>query len=54
MSIINEINIRLKRRGCKHYPLYDIIVCLKKIRRDGAYIEKLGYYIQVLLNVEFL
>lgn len=40
----NEVIIRLKRRGCKNYQVFDVIACLRTSRRDGAYIEKLGYF----------
>ena len=36
--------IRLRRRGRKQYPIYDIVVVDSRGRRDGKYIEKLGQY----------
>ena len=36
--------IRLMRIGKKGYPNYRIIVIDKRKKRDGAYLEKLGYY----------
>lgn len=36
--------IRLQRGGRKKRPFYAIVVMDKRDRRDGAFIEKLGYY----------
>lgn len=36
--------IRLQRRGRKKRPFYSIVVMDERDRRDGAFIEKLGYY----------
>jgi len=36
--------IRLQRGGRKKRPFYSIVVMDKRDRRDGAFIEKLGYY----------
>ena len=36
--------IRLTRMGRKKRPFYRIVVVDSRVRRDGAYIEKLGYY----------
>jgi small subunit ribosomal protein S16 len=41
---LNKLTIRLRRRGCKNYDFFDIVVCLKRNRRDGRYIERLGYF----------
>jgi small subunit ribosomal protein S16 len=38
------VKLRLKRRGRTHYPFYDIIAIDSRARRDGAFIEKIGYY----------
>jgi small subunit ribosomal protein S16 len=38
------VKLRLKRRGRTHYPFYDIIAIDSRVRRDGASIEKIGYY----------
>lgn len=40
----NGCVIRLRRKGCKFSPMYDIVVMLQKQRNRGAYIEKIGYY----------
>jgi len=36
--------IRLQRGGRKKRPFYGIVVLDERKRRDGAFIEKLGYY----------
>ncbi len=36
--------IRLTRMGRKKHPFYRLVVLDSRARRDGAYIEKLGYY----------
>jgi small subunit ribosomal protein S16 len=36
--------IRLSRGGAKHRPFYNIVVADKRVRRDGRFIERLGFY----------
>lgn len=36
--------IRLARHGAKKKPFYHVIVTDKRNRRDGRFIEKLGYF----------
>ena len=36
--------IRLARGGSKHRPFYTIVAADKRNRRDGRFIERLGYY----------
>jgi small subunit ribosomal protein S16 len=38
------VKIRLSRFGSKHNPHYRIVVTDVRRKRDGAYIEKIGYY----------
>ena len=38
------VKIRLRRKGRSHYPIYDIVAIDSRKKRDGAYIERLGYY----------
>jgi small subunit ribosomal protein S16 len=38
------VKIRLKRKGRAHHPIYDIIAIDGRARRDGAFLERLGYY----------
>jgi small subunit ribosomal protein S16 len=37
-------SIRLTRLGRKQAPFYRLVVCDSRTRRDGSYIESLGYY----------
>lgn len=36
--------IRLSRGGSKKRPFYSINVCDSRCRRDGRFIERIGYY----------
>jgi small subunit ribosomal protein S16 len=36
--------IRLARGGAKARPFFNIVVADKRTRRDGAFIERLGFY----------
>ena len=36
--------IRLRKKGIKYYPIYDIIVTYKDNRNRGFFIEKLGFF----------
>lgn len=38
------VSIRLSRGGAKKRPFYRIVVIDSRKRRDGRYIEKLGYF----------
>ncbi len=38
------VAIRLRRTGAKKRPFYRIVVADDRGRRDGKYIESLGYY----------
>jgi small subunit ribosomal protein S16 len=38
------VRLRLRRKGRKGYPVYDIVSIDKRKRRDGAYIERVGYF----------
>jgi small subunit ribosomal protein S16 len=38
------VTIRLTRGGAKKRPFYHIVVTDSRNRRDGRYIERLGYY----------
>lgn len=38
------VRLRLRRKGKVHYPVYDVVAVDKRKRRDGAFIERLGYY----------
>lgn len=36
--------IRLSRGGSKARPFYNIVVADKRVRRDGRFIERIGFY----------
>lgn len=36
--------IRLSRGGAKKRPFYDLVVTDSRKRRDGSYIERIGYF----------
>ncbi len=36
--------IRLSRRGRRNLPFYHILVMDQRQKRDGGFIEKIGYY----------
>lgn len=38
------VKLRLRRKGRIHLPVYDIVVVDVRVKRDGKYIERLGYY----------
>lgn len=44
--------IRLSRGGSKGRPFYNIVVADKRVRRDGAFIERLGFYNPVAKGAE--
>jgi small subunit ribosomal protein S16 len=39
-----SLRIRLKRNNKKHNPFYGIVVIDSRKKRDGEYIEKVGWY----------
>lgn len=38
------VTIRLARGGAKHRPFYNIVVADSRNRRDGRFIERIGFY----------
>jgi small subunit ribosomal protein S16 len=42
--IENMVVIRLSRGGAKGRPFYNVVVADKRIRRDGRFIERIGFY----------
>ncbi len=38
------VSIRLSRAGAKKNPFYHLVVSDSRNRRDGRYIERLGFY----------
>ena len=47
------VTIRLTRGGAKKRPFYHIVVTDSRNRRDGRYIERLGYYNPLAEDSEF-
>ena len=44
--------IRLARGGAKKRPFYNIVVAAKAERRDGRFIERVGFYNPVAAGAE--
>ena len=44
--------IRLARGGAKRRPFYNIVVCDSRNRRDGRFIERVGFYNPVASGAE--
>jgi len=42
------LRIRLRQQGNKNRQTYRIVVADARVRRDGKYVEKLGFYIPYL------
>jgi small subunit ribosomal protein S16 len=40
----NKVVIRLARGGAKKRPFFNIVVADSRIRRDGRFIERVGFY----------
>ncbi|MDR0927930.1 MAG: 30S ribosomal protein S16 [Ignavibacteria bacterium] len=38
------VKLRLRRKGKKFHPVYDIVAVDGRARRDGTFLEDLGYY----------
>ena len=39
-----SVKIRLRRMGARNQPSYRVVVVDSRKKRDGAFIEKIGYY----------
>ena len=46
------VTIRLSRGGAKKRPFYHIVVTDSRNRRDGRYIERLGYFTPIAAGGE--
>lgn len=44
VSVKTMVTIRLSRGGAKKKPFYHVVVTDSRNRRDGRYIERLGYF----------
>ena len=38
------VKLRLRRKGRMHHAVYDIVAVDGRARRDGAFLDKLGFY----------
>jgi len=38
------VKLRLRRKGRKNYPVYDVVAMDGRARRDGAFLDRLGWY----------
>ncbi|GAB1371352.1 30S ribosomal protein S16 [Candidatus Kapaibacterium sp.] len=38
------VKLRLRRKGRAHHPVYDIVAVDGRARRDGAFLDKVGFY----------
>ncbi len=47
------LSIRLMRMGAKKKPFYRIVVAEKRTKRDGSFVDTLGYYNPCREPVEF-
>lgn len=43
-SGLNMVSIRLSRGGAKKHPFYQIVVADGRLKRDGRYIERIGFF----------
>tara|TARA_R110002167_G_scaffold254809_1_gene461044 strand:- start:55 stop:315 length:261 start_codon:yes stop_codon:yes gene_type:complete len=46
------LRIRLRRDGRRNLAMYSVVVAEQKFRRDGRFIEKIGYYQPILLDTD--
>jgi small subunit ribosomal protein S16 len=44
--------IRLSRGGSKGRPFFNIVVADKRVRRDGRFIERIGFYNPIAVEGE--
>jgi small subunit ribosomal protein S16 len=44
--------IRLSRGGAKARPFFNIVVSDKRVRRDGRFIERIGFYNPIATGAE--
>ena len=44
--------IRLSRGGAKARPFFNIVVADKRVRRDGRFIERIGFYNPIASGAE--
>jgi small subunit ribosomal protein S16 len=46
------VTIRLSRGGAKRKPFYHVVIADSRSRRDGRYIERVGYFNPVARGAE--
>ncbi len=51
-EIIRMVVIRLSRGGAKKRPFYTLVVADSRTRRDGRFVERLGFYNPVASGAE--
>lgn len=51
-GIIRMVVIRLSRGGAKKRPFYTVVVSDSRTRRDGRFVERLGFYNPVASGAE--
>jgi len=49
---LEEFVIRLSRGGSKARPFFNIVVADKRVRRDGRFIERIGFYNPIAKDTE--
>ncbi|HOV92208.1 MAG TPA: 30S ribosomal protein S16 [Candidatus Kapabacteria bacterium] len=48
------VKLRLRRKGSKHNPFYDIVAVDESYKRDGKFLDKLGYYNPITIPATFV
>jgi len=46
------VSIRLSRSGAKKRPFYHIVVADSRVRRDGRYLERVGFFNPIAVGGE--
>jgi small subunit ribosomal protein S16 len=52
IEVITMVVIRLARGGAKKRPFFNIVVADSRLRRDGRFIERVGFYNPVASGAE--
>ena len=47
-----SVKIRMRRMGSKRKPFYRIVVADSRMPRDGRFIEEVGYYNPLPMNLD--
>jgi small subunit ribosomal protein S16 len=51
-SGLNMVSIRLSRGGAKKRPFYHLVVADQRSKRDGRYIERIGFFNPIAIGGE--